>query len=59
MGNAEDLNVNRMVCNALVLVERFTDNSWLEWGAELMPRFVARIEHAREMEEQRRAEEVQ
>ncbi|KIM90133.1 hypothetical protein PILCRDRAFT_1502 [Piloderma croceum F 1598] len=65
LGDAEDLDVNWMVRDASSLVERFADDSWLEWAAELMPNFVARIEHAREEqercireEEERRAQEV-
>ncbi|KIM81309.1 hypothetical protein PILCRDRAFT_8969 [Piloderma croceum F 1598] len=57
LGDAEDLDVNRMVCNASSLVERFADDSWLEWAAELMPNFVARIERAREEQERRVREE--
>jgi len=46
-----------MVRDASSLVERFADDSWLEWAAELMPNFVARIERAREEQERRVREE--
>ncbi|KIM71669.1 hypothetical protein PILCRDRAFT_16841, partial [Piloderma croceum F 1598] len=57
LGDAEDLDVNRMVRDTSSLVERFADDSWLEWVAELMPNFVARIKRAWEEQERRREEE--
>ena len=56
-GDVEDLDINQMLREASSLVERFAEDSWLGWAAELMPNIAARVEREREAEEKRRADE--
>ena len=49
--------MNQMLREASSLVERFAEDSWLEWAAELMPNIAARVEREREAEAKRRADE--
>ena len=56
-GNVEDLDVNQMLHEASSLVERFAEDSWLEWAAELMPNIAVKVEREREAEAKRRADE--
>jgi len=46
-----------MLREASDLVDRFGDETWLEWAAELMPRTSARIEREREADAKRQADE--
>jgi len=46
-----------MIHEASQLVEKFGDESWLDWAAELMPRTMARVEHEREADAKHQADE--
>jgi hypothetical protein len=56
-GDVEDPALSMMLREASDLVDRFGDESWLEWAAELMPRTAARVEREREAEAKRQADE--
>ena len=56
-GDVEDPALGMMLREASDLVDKFGDESWLEWAAELMPRTAARVEREREAEAKLQADE--
>ena len=52
VGDVEEEEVTAMIREASTLVELVANDSWLDWAADLMPTFLARIEEIRAREEE-------
>jgi hypothetical protein len=59
VGDVEEQEVTTMIREASTLVELVANESWLDWAADLMPTYLARIEEIRAREEEEHRAEAE